>query len=142
MVKHTQTIHRQQPMNCLSVFNHFENLALKGLNCRTWSIKDLQQGLTCKSCGISGSTFDLTLYFLSNRRLQVVLDKKSSPKYPANASGPQSSILVLILFLLYINDLPDDYICYYYLSWWQYFLLEVWYGIWFVATTRLPYGVA
>ena len=31
MVKHTQTIRRQKPTNCLSVFNHFVGLALKGL---------------------------------------------------------------------------------------------------------------
>ena len=31
MVKHTQTIHRQKPTNCLSVFDHFVGLALKGL---------------------------------------------------------------------------------------------------------------
>ena len=31
MVKHTQTIHRQKPTNCLSVFNHFVELTLKGL---------------------------------------------------------------------------------------------------------------
>ena len=29
---HTQTIRRQQPTNCLSVFDHFVTLALKGLN--------------------------------------------------------------------------------------------------------------
>ena len=31
MVKHTQTIRRQQPTNCLSVFIHFVRLALKGI---------------------------------------------------------------------------------------------------------------
>ena len=31
MVKHTQTIRRQQPTNYLSVFDHFVKLALKGL---------------------------------------------------------------------------------------------------------------
>ena len=31
MVKHTQTIRRQQPNNCLSVFNHFVGLVLKWL---------------------------------------------------------------------------------------------------------------
>ena len=31
MVKHTQTICRLLPTNCLSVFNHFVSLALKGL---------------------------------------------------------------------------------------------------------------
>ena len=31
MVKHTQTICRQQSANCLSVFDHFVGLALEGL---------------------------------------------------------------------------------------------------------------
>ena len=31
IVKHTQTIRRQQPTNCLSMFDHFGGLALKGL---------------------------------------------------------------------------------------------------------------
>ena len=31
MVKHTQTIRRQMPTSCLSVFDHFVILALKGL---------------------------------------------------------------------------------------------------------------
>ena len=31
MVKHTQAIRRQQQTNCLSVFDHFLGLALKGL---------------------------------------------------------------------------------------------------------------
>ena len=31
MVKHTQTIRRQKPMNCLSVFDYFVGLTLKGL---------------------------------------------------------------------------------------------------------------
>ena len=32
MVKHTQTIRRQKPTNCLSVFDHFVGLMRKGLS--------------------------------------------------------------------------------------------------------------
>ena len=64
-----------------------------------------------KSYGISGQIFGLISSFLSNRRLRVVLDGKSSQEYPVNAGVPRGSILGPTLFLLYINDLPDDVIC-------------------------------
>ena len=54
-----------------------------------------------KSYGISGQIFGLISSFLSNRWLRVVLDGQSSGW----------SILRPTLFLLYINDLPDDVIC-------------------------------
>ena len=64
-----------------------------------------------KSSGISGQIFGLTSFFLGNRRLWVVLHGRFSQEYPVNTGVLQGSILSLILFLLYINDLPDDVIC-------------------------------
>ena len=64
-----------------------------------------------KSYRISGQIFGLISSFLSNRQLRVVLDGKSSQEYLVNARVPQGSILGPTLFLLYINDCPDDVIC-------------------------------
>ena len=64
-----------------------------------------------KSNRISGQIFGLISSFLSNRRLRVVLGGKPSQEYPVNAGVPQGSILGPTLFLLYINDFPDNVIC-------------------------------
>ena len=59
----------------------------------------------------SGQILGLISSFLSNRWLGVVLDGTSSQEYPVNVGAPQGSILGPTLFLLCINDLPDDVIC-------------------------------
>ena len=64
-----------------------------------------------KSYEISGQIFGLVSSFLSNRLLRVALDGKSSQEYLVNAGVPQGSIPGPTLFLLYINDLPDNAIC-------------------------------
>ena len=64
-----------------------------------------------KCYGIPGQIFDLISSFLSNRRLRMVLDGTSSQEYPVNAGVPQGSFLGPTLFLIYINDFPNDVIC-------------------------------
>ena len=53
MVKHTQTIRRQQPTNCLSMFDHFVGLVVKGLKMliaqERSSRKFLKNNLECLS---------------------------------------------------------------------------------------------
>ena len=59
-----------------------------------------------KSYGISGQIFGIISFFLSNRWLRVVLDGSLQKNIQF-----LRSILGLTLFLLYINDIPDDVVC-------------------------------
>ena len=44
MVKHTQTIRRQQPTNCFSIFDHFAGLVVKARAIVKGYSKDIVQG--------------------------------------------------------------------------------------------------
>ena len=61
---------------------------------RVWHVRLLHK---LKSYGVSGQIFGLIFSFVSNRRLQVVLDGKSSQEYLVHAGVPQGSILDPIL---------------------------------------------
>ena len=95
-------------------FNRFGATRAVALNISNAFDKVWHTGLLHKlrSYGISGQISGLISSFLSNRWLRVVLNGKSSQEDPVNAGVPQGSILSPTLFLLYINDLPDDVICY------------------------------
>ena len=61
--------------------------------------------------GISSHMVGLISSFLSDRQLCVVLDGTFSQEYPVNVEVPWGYIVSSTLFLLYINDFPDDLIC-------------------------------
>ena len=74
----------------------------------------INHDLLLKKMSLAGSSFQTITWFesyLSNRRFQVNIKNKCSNVANINCGVPQGSILGPLLFLLYVNDIPQAVDC-------------------------------
>ena len=64
--------------------------------------------LKLKHCGIQGKTLRRISFRLTNRTLRIVVDGDASIKTQMLSGVPQGTVLVPLMFILYIDDIGEN----------------------------------
>ena len=74
-------------------------------------IENMLQRFSCNSFLFKSPCYNLIQPFLDNRNQRVVLNSKSSKYSLVEADVAQGSILGSLIFLVYVDDLPQGLRC-------------------------------